>query len=100
MTDTVDRLPLPDRTFLTYQQAARIFQCSVDRLRRIPPDMLPRYQLGRFHGVFWEDLVAYIRRYCRVEPGPHIENLISEVESHVLNSTRDGVPRRATRSKP
>ena len=99
MTDTVDRLSLPDRTFLTYEQAARIFQCSVDRLRRIPPDMLPRYQLGRFYGVFWEDLVAYVRRYCRVEPGPHIEKLISEVESDVLDSTRDGVPRRAPRSK-
>lgn len=100
MTDTFRGLPPLDRPFLTYEQAARIFQCSVDRLRRIPPDMLPRYQLGRFYGVFWEDLVAYVRRYCRVEPGPHIKNLISEVESHVLNSTRDGVPRRSTRSKP
>ena len=66
MTDTFDPLPPNQDVFLTYKQAAARCGCSEDTLRRIPRQELPRYRVGKLRGLFWTDLVRYIRRFCRI----------------------------------
>ena len=101
MPDTLDRHPLPGNAILDEAEVAEILRCTRDTVcRNIPQEELPFCQIGKKKITLREFVDDFVRRRCREGCRPRVKELVAEVESYVLNSTRDGVPRRATRSKP
>ncbi|WP_156907430.1 helix-turn-helix domain-containing protein [Thalassobaculum salexigens] len=72
---------------LNIEQAASMLHCSVDTLRRIDCDELPRYEgPGRKNLFMAEDLVRYIRRRRIKRPGNHID--VDRTIDRLLEGTR------------
>ena len=84
-----------DLDILSIEEVSRLIRCAVDTVRRIPRDRLPVYRPGKRNLYLREDVIRYVRS-CRVQDRA-IEELVSEVEREVLDSTRDDVRERSRR---
>ena len=84
-----------DSDILSIEEVSDLIRCAVDTVRRIPRDRLPVYRPGKRNLYLREDVIRYVRS-CRVQDRA-IEELVSEVEREVLDSTRDDVRERSRR---
>lgn len=90
-------ISLVDADFLSIYDLAMLLGCSVDTVRRIPRDWLPVYRVGKCNIYIRDDVIRYLRRHCRVQPRPEINELVSEIEAAVVGSPSDGVRERSQR---
>ena len=68
-----------DADFLSIYDVAMLLECSVDTVRRIRRDWLPVYRVGKCNIYLRDDVIRYLRLHCRVQAGPDIDKLISEI---------------------
>ena len=101
MADILKRQPLPDNIILDEEDVAELLRCVPDTVcRSIPQEELPFCKIGKQKITLSQFVVDFVRQRCRQGCRRPIREMVSEVEADVLNSAHNGVPRRATRSKP
>ena len=87
---------------LTIEQVAEILLCSVDTVRRVPENKLPRYRKGKRNAYFPEDVLDYLRKYPasrndNTRPAPHPRDKLAPRNPGVLNLKPVDMPGRSPR---
>ena len=85
-----------DTDVLTVEGVADFLHCSVQAVRNVPEDVLPRYRgPGRRLLYLKEEVVNYVRHVRRNNPAA--DELVREIENDLLDSSSDSGRRRRER---
>ena len=86
--------PFGARTgFLTYRQTALMLRMSEDSVRRIPPDVLPRYKPGKVVIIDVDDIRQYLRRCKKI--GAKSVNNVSQAQRNLIELCADSTRSRS-----